>query len=152
MKNLKTIGLIILVGISATLFTGCKKSGCTNRDAKNYDSKAKESDGSCKFEGQLVFWWKKPFSDSCIANGISDLKVYADGVFQGVLPVSSQHWSSAPSCGTNSTVTINSDLGSNESKVVSFEYKIVSGGVTSTGYTESYTIKANTCTSYEQEW
>ena len=39
------IYLIIIVGLFST---GCKKEGCTESCASNYNSKAKKDDGSCK--------------------------------------------------------------------------------------------------------
>ncbi|MCB0481639.1 MAG: FixH family protein [Flavobacteriales bacterium] len=36
--------LIMAIGL---IFTSCKKEGCTNPDATNYNSKAKKDDGSC---------------------------------------------------------------------------------------------------------
>lgn len=38
--------LIAVVGLG---FTGCKKKGCTDSTATNYDSKAKKDDGSCTY-------------------------------------------------------------------------------------------------------
>jgi hypothetical protein len=48
MKNYSN--LIILISIfSLTIFSGCKKEGCTDENANNYDAKAKKDDGSCTY-------------------------------------------------------------------------------------------------------
>jgi len=47
MKTLKTLILLSLGG--ATMITSCKKKGCTDHHATNYDAKAKKDDGSCTF-------------------------------------------------------------------------------------------------------
>jgi len=54
--------LFVLVVCSLAL-TGCKKKGCTNPAALNYDSKAKQEDGSCEFppigasyQGGIIFY------------------------------------------------------------------------------------------------
>jgi hypothetical protein len=47
MKNIKTLSLIILAG--TLTFTSCRKKGCTDPEATNYDAKAKKDDGSCTF-------------------------------------------------------------------------------------------------------
>lgn len=47
MKSNKLIPMLI---IGLTLFSvGCKKKGCTDKNATNYDENAKKDDGSCKF-------------------------------------------------------------------------------------------------------
>jgi hypothetical protein len=40
--------LLFVVGILS--FNACKKEGCTNEDATNYDSKANFDDGSCTYQ------------------------------------------------------------------------------------------------------
>ena len=47
MKYLKTILLLTVISL---LVTSCRKSGCTNPDAVNYDPNAKVDDGSCVCE------------------------------------------------------------------------------------------------------
>lgn len=48
MKNLKL--LIFLFTISLA-FASCKKEGCTDKVADNYDEEAKEDDGTCEYSG-----------------------------------------------------------------------------------------------------
>ena len=49
-RTLKTFGVIALaVGLVFTL-DSCKKSGCIDETALNYDSEAEEDDGSCEYE------------------------------------------------------------------------------------------------------
>ncbi len=50
MKKIQSIILLsTLLGLTIT-FQACKKEGCTDPDATNYDSKAKEDDGSCMYD------------------------------------------------------------------------------------------------------
>jgi hypothetical protein len=54
MKNAKTtikslLYVTLALGLSAG-FTSCKKEGCTDEKAKNYDSKAKKDNGSCEYD------------------------------------------------------------------------------------------------------
>lgn len=41
----------IILGLSASLLLACKKEGCTDQSADNYDSKAQNDDGSCEYNG-----------------------------------------------------------------------------------------------------
>ncbi len=48
-KSVKFITIAILcIGITST-FTSCKKEGCIDVNADNYDEKAKKDDGSCTY-------------------------------------------------------------------------------------------------------
>lgn len=50
MKNTKII-ITGILGLSLAFgVTSCKKKGCTDTDATNYDAKAKKDDGTCQFE------------------------------------------------------------------------------------------------------
>lgn len=42
-----TIKMMVLAGALVTVLPSCKKEGCTNPDAENYNSEAKKDDGSC---------------------------------------------------------------------------------------------------------
>lgn len=50
MKTLKALSFFIFI----LLLTGCKKEGCTNKTADNYNASAKKDDGSCKYSGDLI--------------------------------------------------------------------------------------------------
>ncbi len=46
---MKTVKLVLSVAMVAALATSCKKSGCTDPTATNYNEKAKKDDGSCVY-------------------------------------------------------------------------------------------------------
>ena len=52
-KSIKKIRLVVLIAMigltSATIFTSCKKDGCTDPNANNFDSKAGKNDGTCSY-------------------------------------------------------------------------------------------------------
>lgn len=48
--NKKVALSIILLSAGSFFFSSCKKEGCTDSDAINYDEDAKKDDGSCEYE------------------------------------------------------------------------------------------------------
>lgn len=53
--NSINIALILVLLLSGISLQSCKKEGCTDETAKNYDSKAKTDDGSCEYEPNFTF-------------------------------------------------------------------------------------------------
>lgn len=51
-KNIRFFGLALLATTMTLTYTGCKKDGCTNVDANNYDEKADNDDGSCTYDSE----------------------------------------------------------------------------------------------------
>jgi hypothetical protein len=52
-KKMKKLNYFTVLSLSFLLLgsiTSCKKEGCTDKDAKNYDAKAKKDDGSCQYD------------------------------------------------------------------------------------------------------
>ena len=47
---MKKILFLVCVGLAATTITSCKKKGCTDNGAVNFNSKAKKDDGSCLYK------------------------------------------------------------------------------------------------------
>jgi len=48
--KLKTISIIALAAILATSAASCRKKGCTDSNASNYEEKAKKNDGTCEYD------------------------------------------------------------------------------------------------------
>lgn len=81
----KTKFLIALTAAGALLLTGCRKEGCTDENAKNFDSKTKKDSGACEYvEGCTDASAKNYNSDakkdngSCIYETIADDNTFKD--------------------------------------------------------------------------
>ena len=63
MKKVRLFNVLLFI-FSIALLQSCAKEGCTDVDAVNYDSYADKNDGSCTFEGSVVFWYDAETADS----------------------------------------------------------------------------------------
>lgn len=129
--DLKLITVCLIVGV---LFTNCGKKGCTNKDAINYDSKAKKDDGTCKYEGSVMFW----MDGSVTTNGAVDVMV--DGQ---VKQITIDITSGTPSCGQSGCA--------NFTKLPVGTYNWTAEDQFPVSYQNSGTveIKANVCTRFK---
>ncbi len=61
---MKRTYLIIAVACLSVLALSCKKKGCTDPIATNYDAKAKSENIRCTYEGSISFWFTAADADS----------------------------------------------------------------------------------------
>lgn len=87
-----------------------QKKGCTNPDAKNYDSDPKKSNNSCKYESSVVFLYMQSVSAGLINNGITSLAFYVDEKFIGSSSAS-VYFNGIPECNTSNVIKYTADLG-----------------------------------------
>ncbi|MEN9332855.1 MAG: hypothetical protein RLY35_35 [Bacteroidota bacterium] len=143
----KTILWMMALTIGAMTNMGCaKKEGCMNPQATNYNEDAKKDCNCCTYSGEVVFWVNQTSASYISTTGLaSTLKYYVDGQFVGS-NAASQYWTSAPTCGQNSSITVTKDLGTNKTKGYSFSV------VDEDGYTwweGTINFDGERCTSYE---
>lgn len=141
---MKTKILILVIALGSVFtFSSCGKKGCVDVDAKNYCDECKKEDGSCTYEGKIVFWNNQSTSTFLVGDGAVTLTYYVDGSLVGS-SAASVYWSGAPNCGQSVSVT--KDLGKNKSKTSTYSVKDQTGFEY---YSGSVTFSANTCTSYQ---
>lgn len=92
--------------VSLLSITSCKdKEGCTNPNAINYDSDAEKEDGSCKAEGQVMFWINtQTFGYLYNDLSVQELSFYIDGELEGSQSVS-KFFPTEPTCESSFTFT-----------------------------------------------
>ena len=150
----KIISFFVLItligGLSVT--NSCKKDnkikGCMDKDSKNYDAAAQEDDGSCLYEGYVVFWYDQTASAGLIADGATALTFYLNGQVIGS-SATSVFWTSAPVCGDNGSISVTEDLG----KVKTHAYPLSVKDQTGFEYWNGIVnVDANTCLQSKLAW
>lgn len=146
---MKKLSIIFLTGLCIVALQSCRpEEGCTNKDATNYSPDAEKDNGSCKYKGEIVFWYDATTSANLIDYDSMSLKFYVDGNLVGST-ASSVFWGSAPACGQNSTITVTKDLGSDKSKSANYFVKDEYDEILWEG---TVTFEANTCSKYRLEF
>lgn len=138
--------LLLLTGLTFLTLFSCKKLGCSDIDAINYDSEVKPKNSSnCQYSGEVVFWHGQAVAEFLISDGATGLFYYVNGEMVGSASAST-YWTGRPDCGANGSVTVTKELGAVKNKTYSYSiidqtgYEYASGVVNFT---------ANTCQSVE---
>lgn len=76
--NLIYFASALILGAS---FTSCKKEGCTDQLASNYDSTAERDDESCVFNANVLFWYDQ--NTGTFPMDASDVNFYLDSKLLG---------------------------------------------------------------------
>jgi hypothetical protein len=143
------ITLTTLLLTSFFTFSSCtKEQGCTDPNSVNFNPDAEEDDGTCEYEGEIVFWYSEATADSLGADQATSLTYYVDDQIVGS-SAANVFWTGAPDCGQNGTVTVSKNLG--ESSNLSYTYKVIDD----TGFeywNGVANFTANTCTTIELSW
>lgn len=131
--------------LAFALLSSCKKEGCTDQQATNYDENAKKENGTCTYEGTHVFWYGEDAAEFLINDGASSLTFYVDNQIIGS-SAASVYWTSAPECGQASSITVTKQLGNVKTQAYNFEVIDQTGWVYWEG---TLNFNANQCISFE---
>lgn len=142
MKNIFTLSLAVVTALAS--FTGCKKEGCNDPDATNYDVDADKDDGSCIFEGSVVFWYNAATADFMQSLGVDELNFYVDGNLVGTRNIN-DFYTTQPDCGDAGSITVVKSLDDKKSRNFSFSIEDQENFLLDVGV---FGIRANECTAF----
>jgi len=148
MKKSSFILLAVTLSVATVFTTSCKEKGCTDPDSTNYSETAEEDDGSCNYEGAVVFWYGEGTAAELGYDGVTSLTYYVDGKNIGSSDADI-YWTGAPECGQNGSVGVVKSWGNDNTKTYSFSAEDQTGWVY---WDDQVTFEANTCIAMELLW
>ena len=116
-----------LILLTFMLFS-CRKQGCRDPLATNYDAKASNQfPCCCTYEGKCTFWFDQATSDSLINNNVDTLFIWLQNDIAGIIPTT--NWVEAePQCGSEQGATITLDMSSSSKLGMDCRVKASGGG------------------------
>lgn len=141
MKKSSFIILIVVVSVATVFTTSCKKKGCTDPEALNFSEEAEKDDGSCSYDGAMVFYYDEATAAQLVQDGAITMTYYVDGENIGSSPADI-YWTGAPDCGQDGSVGVVKSWGNDRTKTYSFSAQDQTGWEL---WGEPVTFHANTC-------
>lgn len=110
MKKITLALSMLVIGLS---FVSCKKYGCTDPDALNFEEKVRSNNLLCEYQGSVLFWYDEIIQDSLnTLYNIKSLEYYVENVRVDSLEFENP-LTKPPACGASevATYTIDSTFG-----------------------------------------
>ena len=118
---MKKTNALLAVMLLSLMVISCKKPGCTDPEATNFQANAKHQDTICRYEGSVVFWYDEETSDSLKSFfGGDSLKFWVEHNYVDSLSVI-DNLDEAPECGDKDVATYLADFGSSNFRWVQYE-------------------------------
>ena len=141
MKKSSFILLVVALSVATVFTTSCKKKGCTDPEALNYSEEAEKDDGSCSYDGAMVFYYDEATAAQLVHDGAITMTYYVDGKEIGSSDADI-YWTGAPDCGQDSSVGVVKSWGNDNTKTYSFSAEDQTGWAF---WDNPVTFHANTC-------
>ena len=119
MKHSKKLFTLLTISVFFISLSSCKKEGCTDANASNYNSEAEKDDGTCTYDFSAVFWIDAATSQSLQNGFIDELKIHVDDVFIGKMSTNSSLLV-APNCNAGG-VSFNESGSTETTKTINYK-------------------------------
>jgi hypothetical protein len=149
MKRITIAFTLAIVGLS---FASCKKYGCTDPDAINFEEKVRSNNLVCEYEGSILFYYDAITQDYLIKKYglITSLEYYVDEVRVDSIEFENPQ-DKLPRCGSKEVATFVDSMSTGAARWVEYRVNIVTPGgiVGPTIYDSIVSIKAAKCLKIE---
>ncbi len=115
--------LILPIAIMMLTLSSCKKEGCIDSDATNYNVEAKKDNGTCTYESTVVFWWNQSTQDWLYNDFLADNVYFYINDKQFATESALTYWTTTPNCGDNGNIEYTYDLAGNKTQAAT--YKVI---------------------------
>jgi len=138
------INVILSVLLLSICLFSCKKLGCTDQNAMNFEKEAKKNDESCTYEGSVGIWFDSVKAQEYTADSIITLTYFVDGNNVGTIS-SGQYSNVSPNCDSPEVLTVEFNMGKVSSAVHSLIVKRETGLVIDS---YNFTTEGGKCSLY----
>ncbi|MCG8574834.1 MAG: hypothetical protein MI810_08125 [Flavobacteriales bacterium] len=116
---------LLFIGLGLLTLASCKKKGCTDENAANYDVTAEKDDETCEYNATGVFYYDQDtYLATLVTPPINELSYYIDGVLIGTIG-SDNSWtdSGLPDCSSTGLMQFTVSMGAQKQKLHNYEVR-----------------------------